>query len=152
MNETDSKSEISRMFCRVSFQPVHWFVRYFADCWRSKTLSLHLPPGRWSLKTWYRQTSCQILWILFHFPDISVSCFVQWTAWTRCVPTTASVWTGSATVSPAGVGSTVSSPEPSARTSATATAPSYQTPACAAATPTGWGPTAPWVNAQHWEA
>lgn len=80
----------------------------------------------------------------------SSSCCVrgplQWTVWILHVPTMASVWTGSATANPGGGGSTVSCPEPSAQTSATDTEPSYLTPGCAAATPTGWDPTAPWVS------
>lgn len=77
----------------------------------------------------------------------SLYCFSQWIAWTRRAPTMASAWTESATASPAGGGCTASCRGPSAPTSATATGPSYQTPASAAATPTGWDPTAPWVGA-----
>lgn len=82
----------------------------------------------------------------FPTPSYLFGVLMQWIAWTRRVPTTASAWTESATASRGGEGSTANCPGPSARTSATATAPSSQTPACAAATPTGWGPTAPWVS------
>lgn len=54
---------------------------------------------------------------------------------------------GSATVSQAGEDSTANCPGPSAQISAMATVPSYQTLGCAAVTPTGWDPTAPWVSA-----
>lgn len=85
--------------------------------------------------------------VFFFLSYGSLSCFLQWIAWTRRAPTMASAWTESATASPAGGGCTASCPGPSAQTSVTATGPSYQTPASAAATPTGWDPTAPWVGA-----
>lgn len=79
-------------------------------------------------------------------PHWCISGLMQWIAWIQHVPTMASVWMGSATVSQAGEGCTVSCPGPSARTSAMATGPLYQTPGCAAVTPTGWDLTAPWVS------
>lgn len=80
------------------------------------------------------------------FSHWCTSGLIQWIAWIRRVPTMASVWMGSVTVSQAGVGSTASCPEPSAQTSAMVMGPSYQTLGCAAVTPTGWDLTALWVG------
>lgn len=87
-----------------------------------------------------------LCFFLFFFPHWCISGLMQWIAWIRHVPTMASVWMGSATVSQAGEGSTASCLGPSAQTSATATGPSYQTLGCAAVTPTGWDLTALWVS------
>lgn len=74
------------------------------------------------------------------------SSLMQWIVWIPRAPTMASVWTGSATASQAGGGSTASCPGPSAQTSATVTGPSSPTRGCAAVIPTGWDPTVPWVS------
>lgn len=71
---------------------------------------------------------------------------MQWIVWIPRVLTMASVWTGSATASQAGGASTVSCPGPSAQNNAMVTAPLFQRLGCAAAIPTGWDPTVPWVS------
>lgn len=116
---THNISFVSNLSCNLTF---FGFVGFFFS-----------PPLFFLIKM-----DCLFIWC--------TSSLMQWIVWIPRAPTTASVWTGSATASQAGGGSTASCPGPSARTSATVTGPSSPTRGCAAVIPTGWDLTVPWVS------